>query len=153
LIRTLNLLKPDAFRVLVTGSRDWLDEAAVRGALDSYLFTDLCYDGPRSVVIVNGLCPKGADWYALNWQQERYDQGYNAVTEPHPADWERYGKQAGFKRNAEMVGSGADICLAFIRAQSKGASHTLALAREAGIRCRVWREALLGDYLGEDEAA
>jgi hypothetical protein len=140
-------------RILVTGSRDWLAEAAVRGALDSYLFTGLCYDGPRSVVIVNGLCPKGADWYALNWQQERYDQGYDVLTEPHTADWELHGKSAGFLRNTEMAKSAPDICLAFIRFGSPGATHCAAEAIRYGVPLRIFREDVNGDYLGEDEKA
>lgn len=113
-------------RILVTGSRDWADRHTLKHALLDYEA-----EPPAQTTVVVGACPTGADllaeWYAVDWQWE---------VERHPADWKTYGKAAGFRRNAEMVALGADVCLAFIRNGSRGATHCADLAEKAGIPVR-----------------
>ncbi|MEV5129267.1 SLOG family protein [Streptomyces sp. NPDC053705] len=123
------------YRVLVTGSRDWDDDRAVRYAIAAAVLDHAPVDAP--VVLVHGACPRGADAHAAAWAQLAEADGRRpVVAEAHPANWEQHGKAAGFRRNAAMVQLGADICLAFIKDGSRGASHTAALAEKAGIPTR-----------------
>jgi len=115
-------------RILVTGSRDWDDEGAIRQAIAE--ITQLHGHGH---VVVHGACPSGADAIA---DRVARSWGGGMSVEPHPADWHKYGKRAGFIRNLYMVNLGADITLAFIKNNSKGASMTARLAEEAGIPVR-----------------
>ena len=107
-------------RVLITGSRTWTDHTTIRTSLAAVWHPD--------TVLVSGACPRGADalceacWTAWGGQIER-----------HPADWTRHGQAAGFRRNQHLVSLGADVCLAFIRDHSPGATHTAAIADAAGI--------------------
>lgn len=118
-----------AYRILVTGSRAWDDVQELRLALVSASVPHL-----PSIVVIHGACPSGADALAAEWAAD-----YGVRTEEHPADWRPGGKldkSAGFRRNAEMVTAGADVCLAFIRAGSRGASHCAETAERAGIPVR-----------------
>jgi hypothetical protein len=116
-------------RVLITGSRNWAHQATIRVALAELWHPD--------TVLVSGACPTGADalceacW--AHWQGR---------IERHPAQWRHNGvfvRSAGFRRNETMVAAGADVCLAFIRDESPGATHTAHRARQAGIHTIIYR--------------
>jgi hypothetical protein len=112
------------YRILVTGSRTWTDWRTITAALLD------AASGHDAVMLVQG-CAAGADFLAA---QAARKLGWEV--EDHPADWDRFGKAAGYRRNAEMVALGADVCLAFIRDGSKGATHCADLAEKAGIPVR-----------------
>lgn len=128
------------YRVLVTGSRTWTDGAVIRRALvDAWVASS-----GRPFVLVHGHCPTGADAAADDWGTQMASVHDETTVERHPAKWLKpdgvsYDRAAGFRRNAEMVAAGADLCLAFIKAHSKGATHCLELAEKAGIPSRAWR--------------
>lgn len=117
------------YRILVTGSRDWDDGDLLAWELG--LATGEALRDGRRAVIVHGACPTGADALAVRLSR---DHGFD--TEPHPADWDRRGKAAGPRRNREMVQAGADICLAFIKDGSAGATGCADMAERAGIPVR-----------------
>lgn len=127
-------------RILVTGSRTWTDEDTIRTAFAQVI----SQHGPENVTVVHGACPRGADALA-----DEVATGWTGVTvERHPADWQSFGKAAGYRRNREMVRSGADVCLAFIAECARpgcrrprphgthGAAHCAELAELAGIPVR-----------------
>lgn len=105
----------------MTGSRTWDNRAQIRETFYGAV--------PIEHTLVSGACPNGADQIAEDVAQRL---GWNI--ERHPADWDQHGKRAGYVRNSEMVNLGADVCLAFIRDDSRGASMTADLAEQAGIR-------------------
>jgi hypothetical protein len=108
-------------RVLVTGSRDWENRAVINQAL-------FCFDH-RDPTLVVGDCPTGGDAIALNFAED-----HQWPIERFEANWDTYHKAAGPRRNKEMVNSGADVCLAFIKKGSKGAANCAMLAEKAGIQ-------------------
>jgi len=119
------------FRILITGSRDYSDKNRIRRVFINVMKKFDNYDG---YVLISGACPTGADRIAeevakgLEWKIERY-----------PAEWSKHGKNAGPKRNQEMVNSGADICLAFPTNKSIGTWDCTRRAEKAGILTKIFK--------------
>lgn len=127
-------------RVIVTGSRDWPDQAAVWTALDDAYENRGILD--RIFMVVHGGA-KGADRMAMAWVRgKRRDGELNIYHEMHPVEWRQGGKfvkAAGHQRNQRMVDAGADMALAFIRNNSPGATGCLRMVERAGIPVRIHR--------------
>lgn len=114
-------------RILITGSRGWLWPETIQLAIALWVKENV----PRNEAstLVHGDCPHGADRMARDFAR----QVWWLEEEAHPAQWDTYGRRAGFVRNEEMVLAGADVCLAFILNGSKGAKMTADIAEKAGI--------------------
>lgn len=116
-------------RILVTGSRDWDDRATIYRALE-----EARGDTPHDQMVLVEGGATGADSIALAYA-ESMDWGI----EEHRAKWPVYGRRAGIIRNVEMVDAGADICLAFIKDNSPGATHCAGYAEATGIPVKRYR--------------
>jgi YspA, cpYpsA-related SLOG family len=119
---------PVAYRILVTASRDWDDPWLMDFVLSAAVAAHM-----PDVIIIHGNYGDGdmmVDAWAL---------GRGLTPERHDPDWGRWGGSAGPRRNAEMVQAGADICVAFIKNASRGATGCSDLARAAGIRTLPYR--------------
>jgi hypothetical protein len=114
-------------RLLVTGGRDYADAATVAAVLDRAL-ASLAPDD--FLALVHGAA-RGLDTLADQWGRGRD----RVRVEPYPADWDGRGRAAGHERNARMVASRADFCIAF--PGGFGTADCLEQARRAGIRCGV----------------
>ena len=112
-------------RVIVCGSRKWTDREAI---------TNRLFELPSHATIVHGNA-KGADRIA---GQEAEKLGL--FVEPWDAQWDLYGKAAGFIRNEAMAKAGADLCLAFWDGQSRGTSDMVDHAESYGIPLELYTE-------------
>ncbi len=111
-------------RLLIAGSRKcWTSPISIDNALKT-LTGDT--DDEQFTVVTGGA--NGADISGEQWADER-----GHVNEVHNADWDQYGKRAGYIRNAEMVDSGINFALIFWDGQSKGTANTMKLLRDAHI--------------------
>jgi len=98
---------PGRIRVLVTGSREWVDEATTYRALVALLARCTVAD-VHTVTVVHGAA-RGADRLA-----GRFASTMGLTEEAHPANWAEYGKKAGYVRNMDMLIAGRpDFAVAF----------------------------------------
>lgn len=107
--------------VLVCGSRDWQDEAAIADRLAEL----------PDCTILHG-CARGVDRIAAE-----IGDLYGHAVHGFPAGWDKYGKRAGFLRNVQMLDEGPDLVIAFQAHKSRGTQHTIDEARKRGIPVEV----------------
>lgn len=74
---------------------------------------------------------KGADRLGAKWGEY-----FNIPVKLFPADWEQYGKSAGYIRNSEMGGY-ADSLIAFWDGSSKGTKHMIDIMKKLGKPYRI----------------
>ena len=114
-------------KVIIAGSRDFnnykLLEECVDKCLQRYTVAD-------QLEIVSGGA-RGVDRLG-----ERYAKERAIILKVMPADWNQYGKSAGYKRNAEMA-EYATHCIAFWDGVSTGTGHMIDLAKRHNLALRV----------------
>jgi len=117
------------FKVIIAGGRDfdnweynncWLDK------IDYYLKNK----DPDKIEMVTG-CAKGADQIPYF-----YNTWYGYSIKEFPADWNKYGKPAGYIRNKEMA-EYSDALIAFWDGKSNGTKHMIDLAKKYDLNTRV----------------
>ena len=113
------------FRVIVAGGRDFSDYEYLRSSLDFLL-----QNVTGLIVIVSGTA-KGADKLGEQYAAEK---GYAVLR--FPADWDRFGKAAGYMRNEQMA-KNADALVAFWDGTSKGTKNMIQLAKRYDLKIRV----------------
>ena len=102
-------------RTIIAGSRDFSDYSAMCSVLrDGY---------PWPITTVLSGAARGADQLGERWAKE-----HGVPVELYPADWTRYGRSAGYRRN-ELMATKADALIAFWDGQSRGTKHMIDLAR------------------------
>ena len=115
-------------RITIGGCRDFNDYVMFCSCIEKYLKT---VDDTKKIIFLSGHC-SGADEMAEKYAKEK---GY--VLEIYPADWKKYGKAAGPKRNKEMVEK-SDIIIAFWDGKSKGTKNLIDLAKKKDIQIKIY---------------
>ena len=108
-------------KVIIAGTRDFNDYAFLKKNLDYFL--QGINPNNEEIEIVSGNA-RGADKLG-----ERYAKEHNLPVKLFPANWDKYGKRAGYLRNQEMANY-ADVLIAFWDEKSKGTKHMIDIAKK-----------------------
>jgi len=101
-------------KVIIAGSREITDYNKVETAIKAINLP--------ITEVVSGTA-KGVDRLGEQWAE-----AHNIPVKKFPADWNTYGKKAGYIRN-EMMANYADALIAIWDGKSKGTKHMINLAR------------------------
>ena len=113
-------------RVIVAGTRYFNSPTIMQVTLDHLLSGHQ----PDEVEIVSGRA-RGADRMG-----EAYARSRGYAVKLFPADWEKHGKSAGYKRNTQMA-EYADALVAYWDNESRGTLHMINIARDLGLQTEV----------------
>lgn len=114
------------FAVIIAGSRDFNDYELVCAKCAAFF----AHRTPTSIVCGEA---RGADTLGRRWAVE-----HGIRVDSYPADWDRFGKRAGFIRNEQMA-MNADALIAFWDGRSRGTKHMIDIAQQRGLPVRVVR--------------
>lgn len=119
------------FRVIIAGSRAFTDYNLLKNKCDFYLQRKLLDPNIEVIVISGGA--SGADTLGEKYAKER-----NLRIERYNADWKKYGKSAGYRRNKQMAEVGnALIAFRSGYAENKGTDNMINVARSEKLLVRV----------------
>jgi len=105
-------------KILICGSREFSDYNNFSRRMDEYLSSS----DMSQIEIVSGGA-KGADSLAQRYAEER-----QLKFTLFPADWQQYGRSAGYIRNGEMAkycSGPKNTCVAFWDGKSLGTKHMM----------------------------
>lgn len=111
-------------KLIVAGSRNYTDKEKVFKCLD------ILHNTIPITCIISGLA-KGPDLFGKQWAISR-----GVPVEEFPADWDTYGKRAGYMRNEQMAAHGTHL-LAFWDGASRGTGHMIGIAKNKGLQVKV----------------
>jgi hypothetical protein len=111
-------------KIIIAGSRIFNDYVELCNTCDFLI------SNQSNIEIVSGTA-KGADELGEKYARER-----NYRIRQFPANWNKYGKSAGYIRNAEMAAY-SDMLIVFWNRKSKGTKNMIDLAERNGLKISI----------------
>jgi len=117
-------------KVIIAGGREFNDYELLSKKCDKVLKINNNLSSQKNIEIVSGTA-RGTDRLGERYAVER---GY--PIKRFPANWDKYGKSAGYRRNEEMA-KYADVLIAFWDGESRGTKHMIDLAKKYNLKVGI----------------
>ncbi len=119
--------------IIIAGSRTITSKYIINKAIFSGIakLVPSHFSQINETVIISGGA-KGVDLEGENWARS-----FNFPIKRYNADWDKYGKKAGYLRNVEMANN-ADALIAIWDGKSKGTKHMIDIAKQKGLKVFVY---------------
>jgi hypothetical protein len=118
-------------KIIIAGSRDITDYSVIENGMKKVSEKYLNGVLPHGLTILSG-CARGVDTLAIQWAET-----HNANVHKYPANWNHFGKSAGYRRNDQMAKHG-DMLVAFWDKKSKGTKHMIECAQQKKIPVHIF---------------
>ena len=115
------------FKVIIAGSRGFSNYKLLKEKCNEYLREKR---KEYNIIIISGGA-RGADFYGEKYAQ---DEGFSL--EVFLANWNKFGKSAGFRRNEQMA-EVADALIAFWDGKSHGTKHMIEIMENKKLLVKV----------------
>ncbi len=118
--------KAQQIKLAIIGGRDFTNYEYMKNSL-----AKLAQEITIIQVVSGGA--RGADSLGEQWANEQ-----NIPINIFPAQWEKYGRSAGFRRNKDIINN-CDMVAAFWDGQSRGTENSIQLAKEQRKPVRIFK--------------
>lgn len=109
-------------KLIIAGSRDFDNYKLLKQTILPYL--------NNIEEIISGTA-RGADSLG-----EQFAKEFNIPVRQFPANWNTYGKKAGYLRNVQMA-KNATACIVFWDGKSRGTQHMINIAKQYGLKLKI----------------
>jgi hypothetical protein len=113
-------------KTIIAGSREL--------GIDSFVAAIECCPATPSITEVVSGTARGIDSIGESWARDN-----KIPLKQFPADWDTYGRSAGYIRNAEMADY-ADALIAIWDGKSRGTKHMIDIATKKGLEVFIYED-------------
>lgn len=117
-------------RYIIAGGRDFNNYNVLCAVMNTIKKYGPSVNKPITEIVTGDA--RGADTLGAQWAT-----AHDIHVKHFPANWDEYGKSAGFIRNAEMADY-ADVAICFWDGKSKGTAHMIKTMKKKKKPCYVY---------------